>query len=189
MSCGYDVARNRVVVAWAHPSTFAVTYTERAPGNTGSAAWAAPRAIAGPVTFELPMIQFDPFTSSSGFLTWHSAPNAATPLISRLGHNGTSYYLVSPTGVGTLDFPEGNDLRTNIVPNPFGTEMHYAYGRNSGPPSTQIRVRRGNTYAILSSDSATESSGFEPAFDRYVGSANDRILLSSAYLRHSIAPH
>jgi hypothetical protein len=169
--------------------TLTVDYTERAPNAVGAGGWIAPRTIAGPLTYELPILAFDPFTSGSGFLTWHSIPNAGAPLLSRLFHNGTSYAISSPPGIFTVDIPEENDLRTNIVPNPFGTAMHYAYGRNSGPPSTQIRVRRGNNWAILTSDSVTESSGFEPSMDRYTGSANDRQLVSSAYLRHTIVAH
>jgi len=188
VSCNYDIARNRVVVAWANPVTFAVNYTERAPSAVGAGAWTTPLALSGPTTYELPILSFDPFTFNSGFLTWHSVPNAGAPMISRLSHNGTSYVVNVPQGISTIDLPEQLDLRTNIVPNPFGPEMHYAYGRNSGPPSTQIRTRRGNSWFILSSDAVSEGPGVEPGFDRYVGSANDRLFVSSAYLRHSIVP-
>lgn len=190
VSCGFDVARNRVVVAWANASTFQVQYSERTPSSVGAGFWTAGRTIPGPMTYEMPMLQFDPFTANSGMLTWHGIGNASDAVRSAVYFNGTQYALVNMFGVQvTASSAESADLRTNAVPNPFGTETHYAYGRNSGPPSSQIRTRRGSTYGAPVSDSATEATNYEPPVDRYVSSANDRIYYSSAYLRQIIYPH
>jgi hypothetical protein len=183
VSCGFDPARGRVVLAWTDSVSYLVRYSERSPGAAGATAWLAPRTMGSGglpfvMTYETPLLSFDPFTPGSGLLTWTGSTHRA-PLLARVAHGGTSY------GIGwymyATSVAEQNALRTNVVPNPFGTDIHFALGLNTPVPA-QVRVRR-REYVTLATETATSSSA---AYDRYLGSGTNRGFFETAYLRQMI---
>ncbi|HET8644863.1 MAG TPA: hypothetical protein VFO85_05210, partial [Vicinamibacteria bacterium] len=80
---------------------------------------------------------------------------------------------------------EQNTLRTQAVPNPFGTAIHFAHGQNTPPPpvSAQVRTRKGPTFLPLATETFTLPT---TPYDRYVGSGRSRGFVETAYLRMMI---
>ncbi|HET8647186.1 MAG TPA: hypothetical protein VFO85_16945, partial [Vicinamibacteria bacterium] len=100
VSCGFDAARGRVVLVFAESAGFTVQFTERLPGAVGAGGWTAPLAIGSGtipfvMTYETPLLAFDPFTPASGLLSWTGSTQRA-PLIARLGFDGTRYVIGGP---------------------------------------------------------------------------------------------
>jgi hypothetical protein len=184
VSCGFDATRNRVVLVFAESVGFTVQYTERVPGAAGAAAWRTPRAVGSGIlpfvmTYETPLVAFDPFTAGSGLLTWTGSTHRA-PLVARLVHDGAAYAVRGVTVTATT-LAEQNALRTSVVPNPFFTDIHLAFGMNTPVPA-QVRVRK-HDFLTVSSDTDPSSSA---GYDRYVGAGSNRFFYETAYIRQSI---
>jgi hypothetical protein len=183
VSCGFDAARGRVVLAFAESVGFTVRFTDRVPGALGPGGWTAPMAVGSGIlpfvmTYETPLLAFDPFTAGSGMLSWTGSTQRA-PLRARLLHDGTRYN-ISALGFATT-VAEQNALRSHVVPNPFGLGMHFALGLNTPLPA-QVRLRRMGAVTL-----ATETNPATTApYVRYLGAGNSRGFVESAYIEQMI---